>query len=760
MKIPRNHNYEAELIRSLSSFEAAVDGSSTALVRPHEIWSVKNPPDLQVVPGLIHGPLFRNKVIALTNKDFSEGTLRVLEPCKLLLCEDICFNPNPGVKKGLLDRERGQDSDWFPSPRQKAYFPQMTASQPQEADKAPTATGCETSAAPPGPLPFCVQPSSGFRLGFFAAITIEHGDGTILDLNGYRLACHEHFALQQRFHAILELANQPFIHKQGPADFGPNLRPARKVWIRNGEIGRSSHHGIHGNGMQDILISDVTFRDYEVAAISLNGGRRIVIQDCQMEGTFRKVPVIGTYSAGRFAKLMAEQRLHRAKGPDFKEECKSLSDALDAMKSALDDMFEHVFPETRNPSVNGEANEEGSPDIRKLFGNFDTKGTLGALPDANPYGVALHARGFLVNAFLCAGSKVGGIDDLARAFECTDVTLRRVNVARTAGNVHEVLALATKAPDGSWVPIADAAGAVVRFFEMDSQLQNHGRTPLAPPELDLSTGGASLSVLGRVQFALAALERKMVAKGLLHLDKAAAKKLFPLVDWAFDTGSRWKITADDGRPGYFWLNGPEDSDRRELRILSNGDTMHHVNKGALGIFIQAVDGLCMERVVVAGVENTGLPGSAMAGPYQGPDDGGHGSQEQQVGYSGCDSRGIYLGACSNVTADRIQAHAVNSSFASATGIQVGGGSEHVEILSALAGNVIAGSEFSPRGVFVPFTTLYPNGPATAIGLHIDNTTRNICIEDFQMVGALTQPGRKMASKIVIESRLNHLSPEH
>ena len=52
--------------------------------------------------------------------------------------------------------------------------------------------------------------------------------------------------------------------------------------------------------------------------------------------------------------------------------------------------------------------------------------------------------------------------------------------------------------------------------------------------------------------------------------------------------------------------------------------MHHVNKGGIGLFIQAVDGLSVNRVIVAGMENAGLPGSNLAGPYQGPDDGGGG----------------------------------------------------------------------------------------------------------------------------------------
>ncbi|MFO0902070.1 MAG: hypothetical protein U0939_03670 [Pirellulales bacterium] len=733
--------WEESLKKQLESLDAGY--ANAEKVHPSTVWST---PDVE--PEGVIGESFRGKIVLLTQDVFRGGTLRVLAPCKLVLCESIVFNPNSGLVEGKTALEPNRTKDWFPLRDQVAY-----------------------QSVPPVGTPHGTAASKAFRLGFFAAITIEHGDGTILDLNGFRLSCHPDFALQQRFHALIELANQPFVPGQGPAAFGQELRPARKVWIRNGELGRSPHHGVHGNSMQDVLISDVTFRDYEVAAASLNGGRRILLCDCQLEGTSTNIPILGTYSSARFARLIGYSHLGRVPrypgyatlSPESKQEVDAEIANLQAALVELDEKLDAVFNAVLTERLTGAA-----ACIDPLFANVDR------FADANPYGIAIHARGVLVNAFLCNGAKISGGDDLARAFECTDVAVRRVNVARTRGNVREVLALAFAEgePEGKG-PVTDSAGAVFRFFPFDTQLASHGDRQ--PAEMD-AAGVASLTAVGKVQMAIAAVEKVAVRLAVMPTSDVLAAKLHPFVEWSKGVG---RIVPDASNPTHYRLERDDGKQPVELRLRSNGDLMHHVNKGALGVFIQAVDGLDLDRVIVATVENRGLPGSAKAGPYQGPRDGGHGDQARQVGYSGSDARGIYLGACSNVEADRVQAHGVVSHFGNATGIELAGGSEHVELHSALVGSVSAGHSFrDPREFPVvdenrypfgagtvlveprSFNSLYPNAPPIALGLLADGTTRNIGIEDFQVSGVIGQPGPRSASKVRIESRLNRVSPSH
>lgn len=45
----------------------------------------------------------------------------------------------------------------------------------------------------------------------------------------------------------------------------------------NGILGRSSHHGIHGNSMAEIFLYDLKIKDFEVGGISLNGASQSII---------------------------------------------------------------------------------------------------------------------------------------------------------------------------------------------------------------------------------------------------------------------------------------------------------------------------------------------------------------------------------------------------------------------------------------------------------------------------------------------------
>lgn len=176
--------------------------------------------------------------IYLYQNDFNEGTYRITKPGLYVLNENIIFHPNP------------------------------------ENDFKPTMEQFNNNTYPPHP----------YRLGFFAAITIECND-VILDLNGFTLSQSVMHNLKQRFFALIELANTPFIPKTGPTNFGMNIEPASNSIIKNGHLGLSSHHGIHGNNNENILMHDITYKDFEVAAISLNGGNHIYIKNSHIQGT-------------------------------------------------------------------------------------------------------------------------------------------------------------------------------------------------------------------------------------------------------------------------------------------------------------------------------------------------------------------------------------------------------------------------------------------------------------------------------------------
>eukprot|EP01083_Nonionella_stella_P149556 475219_1 len=104
-------------------------------------------------------------VVYLTNSDFDEGTLRIVECGEYILSEDIVFNFNPPTSEEM-------NSDGF-SPNsidldELYWFPRRDQ---QSADEYP---GTYTY-------------SGAFALGYFAGITIET-DNVTIDLNGYSLS--------------------------------------------------------------------------------------------------------------------------------------------------------------------------------------------------------------------------------------------------------------------------------------------------------------------------------------------------------------------------------------------------------------------------------------------------------------------------------------------------------------------------------------------------------------------------------------------
>lgn len=662
------------------------------------------------------------KTVHLTADDFKHGTLRIRQPCKLVLQESVQFNPNRPVmldsngrktrsaeKEAQIDPNR--DRDWMPLPDQKDYF-----------DNG--------------------RPSHAYDLGFFAAITIEHKDGCIIDLNGFTLGCHTEFALQQRFHALIELADQPFIPSQGPADFGSAIRSAGRVWIRNGSIGRSSHHGIHGNGMTDILITNLVLHDYEVAAISLNGGRRIFIEDCRCEGTHTEIPILGTYSASRFARLMSGEVIEKLPAKATKD----LKQGREALNCALDSAFNEI--------IFGVATKSGTQvgfTTDRLFRNE------ARVTDGNAYGLAMHARGVLVGAFMPSADRRGSNSAPAKALETSDILISNVNVVATRGHIREIPALAKYRESDSTLdvdsadavystsgdaPFHDAAGSIFQFFPASNSYPNDPEIE-QPGNMD-STGNASLTVLGAVQIEIARLLHDFPGK----LPRLEARNTIPpeIVKWSESAG-RLKLKQDQGELRSWSLVNRKGKQLAQFEVRANGDTMHHVNKGVLGVFLQGVNGLVLDDVQVSGAYNAGFSGSQIAGNYTDGGNGGHAGQLQQVGYGGADTRGVYIGASSNVTLRGAKTYGVQSHYGSASGIEVAAGTANVVLEHCHVQGVRAGASRAPGDAL----ELLPNLPPEAKGVRVAPSCMNVALCGCRVVGEVSSPSRAESTHLDLDA---------
>ena len=306
----------------------------------HLIDYFNNYPDTNKKENYMYNSNTNFATIYLTNNSFKNGTVRITVPGRYILKEDIVFNPN-------------EDNDFQPKDLQI-----ISGQYPMEK-------------------------GSGFHLGFFAAITVET-ENVIIDLNGHTIKQSKMHNLQQRFFSLIELANSPFIPKQGPAKFSTenNYKAANFVQIKNGVFGRSSHHSIHGNGMKNILITDAEFNDFEVAAIALNGATKSTLKNLRINGTSQKIPVVSAYSQARFIRTFLKKikkeypnatlNLHTGE--------KNIDTITEELNNALD------FTKTL---VSNEREIDN-----KLFRNET------GLYDGNAYGIVLNSRGIVVNDFI------------------------------------------------------------------------------------------------------------------------------------------------------------------------------------------------------------------------------------------------------------------------------------------------------------------------------------------------------------------------
>ena len=187
------------------------------------------------------------KHIYLSQDDFEHGTYRITECGNYILTEDVVLNFNKPTEKFSYDdgdSPNAYDLDnlpWFPTVAQQQsgkYF------------------GLDAFWGP-------------FSIGFFAGISIET-DSVYIDLGGHSISMDPEFYLQQRFFAIIELGNKQFEARQGPVDFGRDDIKISDIHIKNGILGLTSHHGIHGAGAGKVEITDLEIMNFDVGGIQFS----------------------------------------------------------------------------------------------------------------------------------------------------------------------------------------------------------------------------------------------------------------------------------------------------------------------------------------------------------------------------------------------------------------------------------------------------------------------------------------------------------
>lgn len=465
--------------------------------------------------GLPNGPC------TLRQRDFDQGTVILTQPGVYTLGQDIEFNPN----------SRAQGGNSMPRPDQPAYR------------------------------------SPAFRLGFFAAIVIQ-GRGITLDLNGRELRQSREHYLQQRFYANIELASSPFVFGQGPATFveaEEDFSPAELVVVKNGRLGRSSHHGIHGNNADGVLLEDLNIADFEVAAVHLNAGVHQTIQGCTMGPTARDVPVVGLFSNAKFIRPYVEALAMAGEMDEMPLPVvvQNVSYTPAEVLAALDALVEATFQAF--------VVAEDAGVVPALVAN------PGGLPDGGSvYGLVLHSRGAAVN-----GLQQTVAEPAVNRHTFVSNSVVRGIVARP----REVVALDT----GAGAPVTDPVGAVFQWTKA---------VALAPAgALGTGAGGSAQVVpvgnpVANAQLLVARNAPWLAAHTSLDVSRNSISQT--LVDWFAA-----EVQAPNSLPA----------------ALCNGDTMFHLAKGVFGVRVDAATHVTLQDVAVLDIQNRGAAGSPLCGDY-------------------------------------------------------------------------------------------------------------------------------------------------
>ena len=436
--------------------------------------------------------------VFLRQADFNNGTVRITKPGKYVLLENITFNPN-------------EDNDFSPTPQQisSGLYPELMN----------------------GP----------YHLGFFAAITIETNN-VILDLNGKTLKQSENHAFQQRFYANIELANSPFIPKQGPGDFNGNtgFKSGNNVLILNGTLERSSHHGIHANSATNLCLYKLDIKNFEVAGIALNGSTNSIISDINIHDNTQHIHVLSTYSQARF----------------IRKHVNSINDA-----SSINILGNDITANTIKTQINNE--------LDKTFTAFK-KGV--SLPDnifknpkpekgydGNVYGMVLNVNGVVINDFIKERTdKMTGNKD---------IYLNNINISNLSSNPLELLGISDISGSCSINEAygknvqAGPVGGIIQFENIVSDKKN----------ID---GIYVDNILSNAQFLVSKYSKKpKITKCIL--------------DWA-SQGTNLKDKAIT-RAGYYYVSGR--------------DSMGHTMKGNIGLFISGGINIKGNNINITNIKN-------------------------------------------------------------------------------------------------------------------------------------------------------------
>lgn len=575
--------------------------------------------------------------VYLQQKDFDAGTYIIKKSGIYCLKENISFNPNSVT-----------------------YLNHKLADSPITAYEASMPLRSQLGCGPGQYNP------AAFGLGFFAAIAVV-APNVIIDLKGKTLEQSEEHALMQRFFSVIETSDRPFISGQGPADFGTIVGAAENLVIKNGKIGRSSHHGIHGNRAKKITIENIQFKDFEVAAVALNGVDGLILKN--LKATSRQdVPVLGQFSSAQFIKAYVNY-LVRIQSTTTINGLSALQIQA-ALKVAINNVYDDLIIQKKKSIQKNQHPKEWA-----LFHNEY------GVNDGNSYGFLINGVGVAVNGFPFTTSTKS---------PSKNVVINNVKVEKLKANIKEIVTVA--AHGNAAVAVNDPVGSTFQLLAL---------APDGRPIAMTSASGEGIYIGNVVTNAQA-----LVAKAVLNGDFP------PFVDTSRNSISQELITwVESGTPltNYLELNpGPHGTG-----FICNGDQMFHVNKGVIGFKLDGAIGVDVRNSQAKNISNIGKAGSSICGSYE----RSHPAATLK-GYGGAITRGVSIAGSQDVSLTDIEINKVSSKNGSAIGVDIQTDSKNVEIKDVKIQRLSAGSTYQGP----------PTAHPEAIAIRTADTASDVVIE--------------------------------
>jgi hypothetical protein len=604
------------------------------------------------------------KIVSLRQSDFKNGTVIISKDYYVHSDSDGVSQKVSGSTSGFIFRleEDIKFDPNLPEPNEEGVW---TGSSPK-----------------PGQFTHAggVYDTAAYGIGFFAAIALS-AKNVVLDLNGHTLEQGDSHYLLQRFYANIELGSSPFIPSQGPHNFGNTFEIADGCYIINGHIGQSSHHGIHGNKCTKVLLDNVSFKKYEIAAVHMNAASYTYVNKVNVLGNCTTCPVFGTFSAARF--LIPYLDKLASSNPGFTIRIfganVGVTTIRNRLKTAMFNVYKDVvidkaitggfIRDTRKGS--GTHNEWG------VFHNFNSR------TDGNQYGMAFHSTGVAVHGFLNVRPS---------EFTSDHIFIKDVIIQDNHAIVNEIPSLAGK---------HDSVGAVFQIQNVD------GNGDL----VTLKTNG---EYTGNVVSDAQAIVAKGIKEGV---------NFSPLSTKRNDIGDEiLKL-----------VSGEKTAHTLDISYRYNSDTMNHVNKGVIGLRVDGTRNLTAKDVIIRRTTNNGklgLTNATLPVPISKPDEksyickiGNSIPKASLPGYNGSHTRGVVLSACEKCVFENMTILDAESSYGYSYGVDIQFNTRNVNILNTQVAKIKGGTHISESDLIL--LEKNPTPDPVAIGVRIDKSCTNI-----------------------------------